>query len=210
MNSFLFPGARSRTARTLAPVLAALAIAACASNPGTEVTRFHVEAPPQRGSVFIVPAREEDAGSLEFRQYAAAVAGELSRLGFAPVLSRGDASLIATIDYAAEARERASRGSPVSVGIGGGGISGGRRSGVGGGAGIGFGIGGGPRDMVATLLSLRLARAADNETLWEGRATTEAKDGEFGSTLAEAVPGLARDLLRDYPGPSGETVIYKE
>ena len=57
---------------------------------------------------------------------------------------------------------------------------------------------------------MRLVRTSDETSVWEGRATAEAPDGSERAALGTLMPSLAADLLRDFPGPSGETVTYRD
>jgi Domain of unknown function (DUF4136) len=183
--------------------LAALAtsLSACtATIPPVEVTRFHLDQPLPAAPVAIAPLAGEDGSTIEFRTYAIAVGRELNRLGYA---EGQNAPLIAEIGYDRATRERLAQRSPVSIGIGGGSF------GRGGGIGIGtsFGLGGNrSRDVVITRLDVRLKRKSDGQTVWEGRAETEAN-----STAPAAQPGLAaeklaRALFATFPGESGKTV----
>ena len=182
----------------------AASLSACASGPsGTDVTRFHLSQPVQRGSVYLEPVDGTRAGTLQFRQVAGAVAAELGEIGFRTVSTREAASLIGMIDYDQNTREAIASRSPVSVGVGGGTF--GRNVGVS--LGTAFGLGGRPKDVKVTMLELRLARP-DGQAVWEGRAITEAKEGTEAASPVAAIPQLADALLRDFPGESGATVTY--
>jgi hypothetical protein len=50
-----------------------------------------------------------------------------------------------------------------------------------------------------------MRRRSENTTVWEGRAV-EQVSGNAQGTLNAAVPRLSRALLKDFPGPSGQTV----
>ena len=157
-----------------------LAIAACTTPQGPiEVTRFvgpEGAARLGQGTVFVESAPGSPDG-LEAAPYKAAVAAELTRLGYRES-NRAEASQIAQvrIDRFIEAAE--GRRSPVSVGVGG--STGSYGSGVG--VGLGINLGGGPRPTIGTQLgvTLRDARAGSGAgvNLWEGRAdiaTTDAR-----------------------------------
>jgi len=90
----------------------------------------------------------------------------------------------------------------VSVGVGG--RTGGFGSGVG--VGIGINLGGGPKDRIATELSVRIAKRADDKVIWEGRSSVEAKDGSPASQPALAAAKLAEALFTGFPGESGRTI----
>ncbi|MBV7255521.1 DUF4136 domain-containing protein [Pacificimonas sp. WHA3] len=197
---------RNFIANAMLPVAALALLGACTAVPGgTDVTRFHSDAPQSRGTVYLEPVVADWADTLQFRQYAGAVAAELSAAGFTPVRDRDGADLIGAIDYAQNTREAIGGRSPVSIGVGGGTF--GRRSGIS--LGTSLGLGGKPKDVKVSMLELRLSRASDGQPIWEGRAVTEAKEGSEAASLSAAIPALAADLLRDFPGPSGETVTYK-
>lgn len=196
-------------AMTGAGILALLsALGACASvDQGVDVTRFHLDQPAARGTVYLEPAAPDMDGTLEFRTYADIVAAELRETGFTISDDREAAELVAVMEVAQDTREGLQERSPVSIGVGGGSWG----SNVGVGLGTTFGLGGGGSgDIVTNLLALRLIRLSDETVIWEGRATNEVKAEAEGATLAAALPELADKLLRDYPGPSGETVTYTD
>ena len=195
-----------RAPKFLLPLGALAVLAGCATtSDDVDVTRFHVAEPAASGRVLLQPLDPQEAGTLEFRTYAEIVAGALERNGFEVVNDRSQANLIGLFDYDRVTREALAERSPVSVGVGGGTFGGN----VGVGLGTSFGLGGKKGDIVTNLLELRLIRAADDQVVWEGRATSEARESEAEASPAAALPRLAAGLLRDYPGPSGETVTYK-
>lgn len=190
----------------------ALALGGCASvaPPGpVEVTRFHdatALATLGQGTVFVENAPGEGEDSLALAPYKAAVARELTRLGYREA-SRADAATIAQLrverfSYRDESRSRG----PVSVGVGG--STGSYGSGVG--LGIGINLGGNKnRDRSGTRMAVMLRQANGNQAVWEGRAELEvaatsplAEAGANASVIAEA-------LFRDFPGGNGETVQIK-
>ncbi len=183
----------------LAAVL--LGLSACtATIPPVDVTRFHLGLPLAAAPVTIAPLAGEDGSTIEFRTYAIAVSREMARLGFA---EGPNAPLIAEIAYDRATRERLRQRSPVSIGIGGGSF------GRGGGIGIGtsFGVGGSrSRDVVLTRLDVRLKRRADGQTIWEGRAETEAPGNAAAAQPGLAAEKLSRALFSTFPGESGKTV----
>ncbi|WP_240700184.1 DUF4136 domain-containing protein [Sphingomonas gei] len=192
---------------------AALLAGGCTTSTRTapvEVTRYHLGQPLERTTVAVEPMTGAAQISPEYQLYADAVATELERLSY--VRSRSD---MASGYIAAVSFTRASRGSyreqpPVSIGLGGGGISGGRRGGgVGLGGGLSFGIGGKTREVTGTELAVQLRRRSDNTTVWEGRAVTESVSGKPGSDPREAAARLAQALFRDFPGESGVTTTVK-
>lgn len=200
-------------ARRLLPVAlaAALATAGCATSiPPVEVTRFHrldgnVAVPPGRFSV--VSAGAPDGGaSLQDRDYVAAVERELVRLGFrAGAGSAASSDLLVTVTVDRAERPDDGRGGGVNVGVGGG--TGGYRSGVGVGVGLDLTrLLGGRRDLVATRLSVRIARAGEPLALWEGRAETVARVRTPAAQGGIAADKLATALFASFPGRSGETI----
>ena len=60
----------------------ALSLAACATVPSVEVTRFHNGSPAQTGSIAVQEIPGNPDVGLEFRTYAGAVSQELQRVGF--------------------------------------------------------------------------------------------------------------------------------
>jgi hypothetical protein len=160
-----------------------------------EVTRFHSGQPIPRGRIAIEAFNPVYAGSPAFQQDAVAVANHLSRLGWTVVPS-AEADQIAIVDIRQGSRAAYSR-SPLTIGIGG--FTGGWRSSVG--AGASFPLGGGARELVGTMLEVRIRRRGEGTTLWEGRAWEEAP-GDPGF----AVGRLAEVLFRDFPGESGRTI----
>jgi hypothetical protein len=185
-------------------IAAFILLSGCAASiPPVEVTRFHAGASVAPGAVALVPLEGGDPASLEFRSYAAAVAKELSVLGYRE--GQGSATAyVAEVDIARSVREEQSRRSPVTIGIGGGSF------GRGGGIGIGtsFGVGGNrPRETVVTKLSVRLKARADGMPFWEGRAETSAASGAPAAQPGIASAKLANALFRGFPGKSGETIV---
>lgn len=196
------------------PYLRAAAIAATAllaSCAGTasqraDVTRFHLGQPVARSSVFVTPANPGDASSLEFRTYAAAVTEELRQAGFTPAPALAQAEIVGVLGAKQTTRESLYDGGGVSVGIGGGTFD--HNSSVGGS--VSFPVGQRrPNEIAASMIELQLKRRSDNSVIWEGRAITETRAGSQAAALGTVVPALADALLRDFPGPSGQTVRVK-
>ena len=192
-----------------AALIAATAFVASCAGTGAQradVTRFHLGQPVARSTVFVTSADPADASSLEFRTYASAIAEELRQAGFTPAPSLAQAELTAVVDARQMTRESLSYGNGMSVGIGGGTF--GRHTGVAGS--VNFPVGQRrPNEVAVSQLGLQLKRRSDNSVLWEGRATTEARAGSQSAALSTVVPALAAALLRDFPGPSGQTVRVK-
>jgi hypothetical protein len=191
----------------VASLVALGALAACAQNRVVaDVTRFHVQQPVTRGSVFLEPANMANAGTLEFQNYSAAVAAELREAGFNVVDTRQGADIIGEIDYSERTRPGGPERSPVTIGVGGGTFGGHVGAGVGATFGVGEKRG---NDININMLGLQLKRAGDGAVIWEGRASAEAPSGSQYGPLSAAIPALADVLMRDFPGPSGQTVTYK-
>lgn len=196
-----------RSAFLLAVLAAPLALAACATPQGPiEVTRFVDPAGAARlgqGKVFVESAPGSIDG-LEAAPYKAAVAAELTRLGYRES-DRAGAGQIAQVRIDRFTQGPVRRRSPVSVGVGG--SAGSYGSGVG--LGVGINLGGGPRPTTGTQLgvTLRDARAAAAApNLWEGRADIRTTDKSPLADRNANAQALAAALFRDFPGRSGETV----
>jgi hypothetical protein len=186
-------------------ILLAASLAGCATTNqapgGTEVTRFHLGDQIARGPIAIEAADPRAGNSAEFRTYADIVARQLSRLGWTVSPSVGGSEQVAIVNVSQGSRE-AYRRPPVTIGIGGG--TGGWSGGVGGGA--SFGVGGGVRQIVGTMLEVRIKRRSDGTVFWEGRATTETLASDPQSQPGAAVEKLAALLFQDFPGESGRTI----
>lgn len=189
------------------PALMLLALlAACTDNRfAADVTRFHIAPQAARGSVFLEPV-EKTPPTLEYQNYAAAVASELREVGFSIAETRASAELVGMVSYEQTTRAEAAKNSPISIGIGGGTFGGN----VGIGVGTTFGVGKSRNGEVRmNTLALQLKRASDGTVVWEGRASAEAADNSRYGPLASSIPMLADALLRDFPGTSGQTIRYK-
>lgn len=194
----------------LALALSAAALAtACTTTSGpVSVTRFHLDQ-VGRGSVAVEPLTGGSTPpSLEFQTYAAAVQGELLRTGFGTQPGTGLAEYLAIVGFTRTTAEGPPRESPVSIGLGGGGYSGGRRGG-------GIGLGGGfsfplghsrPREVIATRLSVQIRRRSDGTVVWEGRAQTFADSRSPQAAAGTAAGRLAHALFLGFPGETGRTI----
>ena len=188
----------------------AFALGGCtATIPPVEVTRFHAEGPVvQSGGFLVEPASGQPDNSIEFRTYAGAVSQEMQRLGFVDEAGKqtfAASQYVALLSYSRDVRSPMVSKSPVSVGVGG--STGSYGSGIG--LGIGIDLSGKPKDVVTTQLSVQIRRRADNAAIWEGRATTQAKDGSPAAQPGIAAAKLASALFSGYPGKSGETITVK-
>ena len=194
----------------------ALPLSACATAvPPVEVTRFHVNDPARTGTVAVEEMPGNPDISLEFRTYAAAVSQELQRVGFTPAQAGDSSDYVASVSFRRSFRPSGvdrSSDRPVSVEMGGGiGSGGGRRGGTFGGLGLGVGINlsGKPKDIVTTELHVQLRRRSDSAAVWEGRASTQARQGTPAAQPGIAAQKLAAALIGGYPGESGRTITVK-
>ncbi|HEY9090059.1 DUF4136 domain-containing protein [Parasphingorhabdus sp.] len=174
--------------------------------PPANVTRFHnaPTAPITTGTISIMsPAESSEGTVLEYGTYTAAVRRELQRIGYTELASGAeDSEYVARISVQTSRLSADGSRSPVSVGVGG--STGSYGSGIG--VGIGINLSGKPKDKIATELSVRISRRADNQAIWEGRSWIEAKAGSPGSQPALAASKLAEALFKDFPGESGTTI----
>ena len=194
--------------RAAAPFAALLLVAGCATGPsGIDVTRFHLGAPIARGTIVVEPANPALAGGLEFQTYAAQLAEGLRGIGFSPVGSLLPAEYVAAMSYGQTQQLSGRSGPQSSVGFGIGGGSFGRSGGVGLSTGVQVPVGGGGSNVVnVNVLSVQIKRRSDQTMIWEGKAVSQAPSG---TSLGTAMPGLINALLRDFPGPAGQTVNYR-
>jgi hypothetical protein len=185
---------------------ATLALAACASTPTADVTRFHMGQPIPSDTIRFVaspdPVAPGTAQSLEFRTHANIVAQDLARHGFRPV-EAAPSAYIAILNVQQMTRAGMPSSSPFRIGIGGGTSSG--NVGIGGSVNVPVGQ---PRnnDLRVNVLDVRIRRASDSTAVWEGRAVQEIAARDQGSNLSAAVPALSRALFAEFPGESGRTI----
>ena len=199
---------------TIRPLLAlgigAAALAGCATTaplPPTEVIRYHLGQPIARGTIAVEPLSGGAPASLEFKTYAAAVQGELLKFGYSVPAQGVTPDFVATVGFTRTSQEGPPRRSPISIGIGGGGFSGGRGGGgVGLGGGVGFPIGGGRgTQLLVAELAVTIKRRVDQSPVWEGRA-----QGVSDIKGADQQAGkLAQALFTGFPGQSGRTITVK-
>jgi hypothetical protein len=189
---------------------AALALGGCAAQVGpVEVTRFSAPDASMlgQGLIRVDPANPQDASSLEFRTYAAAVAQELAKLGYRQALPGETVgnTQVAVLSVERQVYQPGRQGSPVSVGVGG--STGSYGSGLG--LGLGINLAGKPQDQVETRMQVMIKDRPDGRTLWEGRAsfTVGSKAPTAQTSLGAAK--MAEALFRGFPGRSGETILVK-
>jgi hypothetical protein len=190
--------------KLLVAMVGTLALAGCATAPGVQVTRFHLNQPLAPGQISIEPMMAADRGSPEFRTYADIVGAELARVGFTetPGLARSEQVAVVQVDRGFfDGPPRSS----FSIGIGGG--SYGWHGGAGGGVGTTFA--GKPTQYVSTRLIVQIKRRSDGTTIWEGRAETSARFGQPEAQPTAAVQHLASAMFEGFPGVSGRTITVK-
>jgi len=189
--------------------LAALLLAGCATTPQTTTTRFHLNQPIARGQITVEPLNPALRASPEYQTYAGIVGAQLARLGFTEAPGLATSEQVAAIAVEFGSSIAPPRGG-LSLGLGLGGGSFGRRSAVGGGVGVGVPVAGGrAREIVGTRLIVQIKRRSDATTIWEGKAETQAPAGSPAAQPSDAVQRLATALFSDFPGTSGRTVVVK-
>ena len=194
-----------------------LGLAGCATQFEARVNRFQ-QLPAPQGQTFAIQAHDRmKSGSLEFGTYANLVRQRLTAVGFSEASSPGSANLVVDLDYAvSQPREKVESyggygGYGGFGGFGYGGYGGfgyggfGRYGGFGGYGGYGgFGYGGlwgGGSQVYSTTLfnsfvALRISRAGDNQSVFEGRAETVTRTND----LTRLVPPLVDALFTGFPG----------
>ncbi|WP_419807593.1 DUF4136 domain-containing protein [Sphingomonas sp.] len=200
---------RAKVALLAVPfLLAAPLLASCATTGGgsapTDVIRYHLGQPLERGTVVVQSAAGGDG--LSGQPYEEAVARALGTAGYTPAAPGGEVQFIALVEVRQISREER-RPSPFSIGLGGGGFSGGRSGGVGLGGGIGFPIGRGRRTTIdATELTVLIKRRVDQSPVWEGHARTVAPRAADMRITADK---LATAVFTGFPGESGRTITVR-
>ncbi len=192
------------SSRLLIVLVAALALAGCASKFRSDVSSWH-RLPPPSGETFVIDAKDpRKQGSLEFQQYSSLVAAELQRVGYRPAARGAQPTLIVRFDYGLDgAREKVRS---TDTGFYGGGYFGYHRPSWGPWGGYGFGYDDYPDVRSYTVYQRRLEleiAAADNpgQNLYESRVVSDGRSNR----LEEVMPLMVRTLFTDFPGPSGVT-----
>lgn len=192
-----------RIPRSIIAGFGVLALAGCATTQPVEVTRFHLDQPIGRGTIDVEPVAAAGPASLEFKTYAAAVEGELLRLGYTAPADGGTAQYLATVNFMRTSRGTIDEGPPLTIGLGVGGF--GRN--VGGGGDVGFGVGKHRhKELIVSQLSVRITDRASGSTIWEGRAELNGALGEKEASPAASAAKLAQALFKGFPGESGKTI----
>ena len=194
----------------LALLIAAALLGGCATTGRVgpvDVTRYHLGTGITASGIHVEMLTGFAGVGPEDQLYISAVAGALGRQGFTP--GEGDTPFIAAVSYKHVSGGIVRTPPPVTIGLGGGTSSGGRRGGVGVGGGASFGIGGGRAEAVMTELSVQIRRRSDNSIVWEGRAVTEELIGRQGAQPGATAERLANALFEGFPGQSGITITVK-
>jgi len=221
-------------------LVAASSLTACATTPRSgpvEVTRFHLGAPLETGTIAVEPMQRGTVGrygtygsnvgvepspqnpqqrvpietGLEFQNYANAVQDEALRHGFTTASTPMSSQYLAVVGYSRQFRETTPQSSGVQVGLGGGGGGGGYRGGgLGLGGGISFPIGRPKyRAIALTDMQVQIRRRSDQTIIWEGRAQTSADERARDAQPDMVARKLAAALFQGFPGESGRTITVK-
>jgi hypothetical protein len=212
---------------SLAAPAALLLVSACASSFRADVSRFQMMPPPE-GQTFTVQATDPRLqGGIEFATYARMVSERLAEQGYRPAEAGQQPTLVVTMDYGVDGGHEKVVSTPGFGGWGYGGAGFGRFGGYGGPWGYGgfgrpfYGRGyyygwadpfwyqpfGYPEVRSYTYyvsqLQVKIIRAADNQTLFEGRARARSTS----DSLPQLVPNLVEAMFTGFPGRSGEDVM---
>jgi hypothetical protein len=180
-----------------AALLAVAALAACATGKGErvrpgdiEVGRFHLGETVARAQIAVEAFDRADSNRPEFPAYAAAVARQLTRLGWTVVPVTSQSEQIALIDLEQGSREAIAALTAARIGRG-----------------VAATVPeGASANVTATLLEVAIRRRSDATVFWEGRAVTVAPSDSPQATRIAAVEKLAEALFRDFPGESGRSI----
>lgn len=188
-----------------AALLGLAALSGCVAPTGpVSVTRFHVPDTGMlgRGVIAVEPAIGMDGASLEYRTYAAAVARQLTLLGYSEQLAGTGTPQVAQVRVERRMYRPERQRSPVSVGVGG--STGSYGSGVG--LGVGIDLSGPPPGQVETELAVTIRNRTTGQSLWEGRSSFVVRGNSplAGTQLGAAK--MAEALFKGFPGTSGETI----
>lgn len=211
-----------RAAYAITGIFAGLALVGCTSaysTPPIMVTRFvnPQSAPlPAQGVFFIEPesmrpAHANAPASLyELAPFKAALAAELTRLGYREG-ARADANVIAhiTVQTAVRSLEPSGR-NPVNVGVGG--SVGSYGSGIGVGIGINLNELGKQRarNFADHFVRVTLNHVRTGQPFWEARAEHTESDPMPENSDKSRAARVMHALFKNYPGTNGETVTVKE
>ncbi|QMW24396.1 DUF4136 domain-containing protein [Sandaracinobacteroides saxicola] len=200
---------RSPLVKIALPLVALSMLAACTTTFDARVSRFQALPAPSGQSFAIEAADKSKAGSLEFATYAALVSQRLQAAGFAPAENPAAATLIVKFDYGVgDGREKVeTRPGPAFGGFYGGWHRGYYRPYWGGYYDPFWGGPGWNNEVYSYTLypshvSMRINRASDSQSLFEGRAESAARSND----LTRLVPNLVDAMFTNFPGRSGEVV----
>lgn len=195
-----------RKAMLVAAAALSAALSGCASGPSPiEVTRYHLGAPLERGTITVEPFSTTGPASLEYKTYAAAVQTELMQNGYTVPAPGGEADYVAVVNFMRASRDVIARSSPFSIGIGAGSF--GRHTGISGG--LSFPIGKRASEIIISELSVQIRRRDDGTVIWEGRAQRSAPIDAPEASALVAAPQMAAALFQNFPGRSGVTIEVK-
>jgi hypothetical protein len=166
-----------------------------------DVTRYHLGQPVSRGSFTVEPLATNTQISPEYRNYADAVASELTTLGFQPAAPGATGDFIAVVAFTRASRQALDARPPVSVGVGAGSY--------GGGVGLSVRLGGRKRDTILSELHVQLRERRTATVVWEGRAQTASPERSDAAQPVAAAGKLAAALFRGFPGESGITITVR-
>jgi hypothetical protein len=198
-----------------APLLATMVLvvlSACATQIRTQVTRFHHMPPATNGETFAVEPLKDQAGSLEWEQYANLVAQQLTDKGYVRVAQPAGAKYAVLFSYAID------RGKTITAAVPVFGQTGGGVTTFYSGSSSGFAYTQptygevGSELVTATVFgrALELDIFDVPQTLGSGAPVKifEAKAGSAGSSgnLAVVMPAMIAAVFKDFPGKSGETI----
>lgn len=194
--------------------VAAAGLAGCETSgglPPTQVVRYHLDGPFARGTISVQPPAPDAAGSLSFAPWSAAIQAQLAGLGYTPAGGAGVLSdYVALVDIKQDQQVGPPRRSPVSIGLGAGGYSGGWHGGTGVGGGVSFPVGGGGRRAVLmSELSVTIKRRSNQSAVWEGHARDIVDARSPAASTDAQAKKLAAALFSGFPGQSGRTIEVK-
>ena len=188
-----------------AALLGLAALSGCVAPTGpVSVTRFHLPDTSMlgRGMIAVEPGIGMDGASLEYRTYAAAVARQLTLLGYSEQIAGGRSTQVAEVRVERRVYQPERNRGPVSVGVGG--STGSYGSGVG--VGVGIDLSGRPPEQVETELAVTIRNRAIGQALWEGRGSFVVRGDSPLATTQLGAAKMAEALFKDFPGTSGETI----
>ena len=85
--------------------------------------RYHLGEPIDRGTIAVQPLTAGGPASIEFKTYAAAVQGQLLQAGYSVPAPGAKPLLVATVGFTRTTQAGPPKQSPISIGIGGGGLA---------------------------------------------------------------------------------------